>query len=92
MQNLINAYCNLYGLKVVVFRCANVVGPRLKHGVTHDFIVKLYKNPKQLEILGDCTQKRSYIYIDDAVDATIIAYNVAAGKRIEAFNVGKRTA
>jgi len=50
--------------------------------------VKLCKNPKQLEILGDGTQKRSYIYIDDAVEATMIAYNAAAGKRFEAFNVG----
>jgi len=50
--------------------------------------VKLYKNPKQLEILGDGTQKRSYIYIDDAVEATLIAYNTTAGKRFEVFNVG----
>jgi len=77
-ENLIHAYCNLYGLKAVV----------LRHGVIYDFIVKLCKNPKQLEILGDGTQKRSYIYIDDAVEATMIAYNAAAGKRFEVFNVG----
>ena len=87
-ENLIHAYCNLYGLKAVVLRYANVVGPRLRHGVIYDFIVKLYKNPKQLEILGDGTQKRSYIYIDDAVEATLIAYNTTAGKRFEVFNVG----
>jgi len=87
-ENLIHAYCNLYGLKAVVLRYANVVGPRLRHGIIYDFVVKLYKNPKQLEILGDGTQKRSYIYIDDAVEATMIAYNAAAGKRFEAFNVG----
>jgi len=87
-ENLIHAYCNLYGLKAVVLRYANVVGPRLRHGVIYDFIVKLCKNPKQLEILGDGTQKRSYIYIDDAVEATMIAYNAAAGKRFEVFNVG----
>jgi len=87
-ENLIHAYCSLYGLKAVVLRYANVVGPRLRHGVIYDFIVKLFKNPKQLEILGDGTQKRSYIYIDDAVEVTMIAYNAAAGKRFEVFNVG----
>jgi len=87
-ENLIHAYTNLYGLKAVVLRYANVVGPRLRHGVIYDFIVKLCKNSKQLEILGDGTQKRSYIYIDDAIEATLIAYNTVAGKRFEVYNVG----
>jgi UDP-glucose 4-epimerase len=65
-----------------------VVGPRLRHGVIWDFINKLRKNPHELEILGDGKQIRSYIYIDDAVEATLLAwkkttdayaaYNVAA--------------
>jgi UDP-glucose 4-epimerase len=86
-ENLIHAYSNLYGLKARVLRYANVVGPRLRHGVIYDFIVKLGKNPKQLEILGDGTQTRSYIYIDDAVEATLIANNMV-GRRFEAYNVG----
>jgi UDP-glucose 4-epimerase len=45
-ENLIHAYTNLYGLKAVVLRYANVVGPRLRHGVIYDFIVKLGKNTK----------------------------------------------
>jgi len=87
-ENLIHAYCNLYGLKAVVLRYANVVGPRLRHGVIYDFIVKLRENLRYLEILGDGAQKRSYIYIDDAVEATLIAYNTTAGKRFEVFNIG----
>ena len=87
-ENLIHAYSNLYGLKAVILRYANVVGPRLRHGVIYDFIVKLGKNPRQLEILGDGTQKRSYIYIDDAIEATVIAYNMAVGRRFETYNVG----
>jgi len=87
-ENLIHAYTNLYGLKAVVLRYANVVGPRLRHGVIYDFIVKLCKNTKQLEILGDGSQKRSYIYIDDAVEATLIAYNMTTEKRFEVYNVG----
>jgi UDP-glucose 4-epimerase len=87
-ENLVHAYSSLYGLKAVMLRYANVVGPRLRHGVTYDFIVKLGRNPKQLEILGDGTQTRSYIYIDDAVEATLIAYNRIARRRFEVYNVG----
>jgi UDP-glucose 4-epimerase len=65
-ENLIHAYVKLYGIKAVILRYANVVGPRLRHGVVWDLINKLRKNPNELEILGDGKQVRSYIYIDDA--------------------------
>jgi len=87
-EDLIHAYTSLYGLRAIILRYANVVGPRLRHGVIYDFMVKLCKNPSQLEILGDGTQRRSYIYIDDAVEATLIAYSTMTGKRFEIFNVG----
>jgi Nucleoside-diphosphate-sugar epimerases len=87
-EHLIHAYAKLYGFRAVALRYANVVGPRLRHGVVWDFINKLRKNPHELEILGDGKQVRSYIYIDDAVEATLqawkkttdtfAAYNVAA--------------
>jgi UDP-glucose 4-epimerase len=73
-EALIHAYTKLYGVKAVVLRYANVVGPRLRHGVVWDFINKLLKNPTELEILGDEKQVRSYIYIDDAIEATITAW------------------
>jgi UDP-glucose 4-epimerase len=87
-EHLIHAYAKLYGFRAVALRYANVVGPRLRHGVVWDLINKLRKNPHELEILGDGKQVRSYIYIDDAVEATLLAwkkttdayaaYNVAA--------------
>jgi len=73
-ENLIHAYSKLYGIKAIILRYANVVGPRLRHGVIWDFINKLKKNPSELEILGDGKQVRSYIYIDDAIEATIITW------------------
>jgi UDP-glucose 4-epimerase len=73
-EALIHAYSKLYGIKAVVLRYANVIGPRLRHGVVWDFINKLLNNPTELEILGDGKQVRSYIYIDDAVKATIVAW------------------
>ena len=73
-EHLIHAYAKLYGFRAVALRYANVVGPRLRHGVIWDFINKLRKNPHELEILGDGKQVRSYIYIDDAVEATLLAW------------------
>ena len=85
-EHLIHAYAKLYGLKAVALRYANVVGPRLRHGVVWDFINKLRKNPRELEILGDGKQIRSYIYIDDAVEATLLAWKKTADA-YAAYNV-----
>ena len=85
-ENLIHAYSKLYGIKAIILRYANVVGPRLRHGVVWDFIVKLKKNPAELEVLGDGKQVRSYIYIDDAVEATMIAWRKTE-EGYEVYNV-----
>ena len=85
-ENLIHAYSKLYGMKAVVLRYANVVGPRLKHGVVYDFVVKLSKSPSELEVLGDGKQVRSYIYVDDAVEATMIAWR-KSNSHFEVYNV-----
>ncbi|MEM4435693.1 MAG: SDR family NAD(P)-dependent oxidoreductase [Thermosphaera sp.] len=85
-ENLIHAYSKLYGIKAIVLRYANVVGPRLRHGVVYDFIVKLGRNAEELEILGDGNQVRSYIYVDDAVEATMVAYDNSE-KLFNVYNV-----
>jgi len=85
-ESLIHAYSRLYGIRAVVLRYANVVGPRLRHGVIYDLLMKLKRDRTKLEVLGDGTQIRSYIYIDDAVNATMIAYE-RAGEGFNVFNV-----
>ena len=85
-ENLIHAYSQLYGIKSVVLRYANVVGPRLRHGVVYDLLMKLARDRYKLEVLGDGTQTRSYIYIDDAVDATIAAWRKSQ-ERYSVYNV-----
>jgi UDP-glucose 4-epimerase len=64
----------LYNIRAVILRYANIVGPRLRHGVVWDFINKLLANPRRLEILGDGNQLRSYVYITDAVEATMMVW------------------
>jgi UDP-glucose 4-epimerase len=72
-EALITANSHLLGLKACIFRFANVVGPGSGHGVIHDFLTKLSQNPARLEVLGDGTQTKSYIYIDDCIDGFIHA-------------------
>jgi UDP-glucose 4-epimerase len=88
-EALIHAYTKLYGVKAVVLRYANVVGPRLRHGVVWDLINKLLENPTELEILGDGKQVRSYIYIEDAVEATIIAWRRMEAS-YEVYNIASK--
>jgi UDP-glucose 4-epimerase len=57
----------MYSLNSLIFRFPNVVGPRLTHGVIFDFINKLRKNPKELEILGNGLQNKQYVHVLDLV-------------------------
>ena len=66
------SYSKLYSIRSLILRYANIVGPRSNHGVIIDFVNKLRKNPNELEILGDGSQKKSYLHVYDAVDATYI--------------------
>lgn len=68
-EALISSYVSMCDMSAVIFRFPNVIGPRLTHGAVFDFIRKLRKNPKELEILGDGTQCKPYIYVLDLVEA-----------------------
>ena len=64
-EALISSYVSMCDMNVVIFRFPNVIGPRLTHGAVFDFIRKLRKNPGELEILGNGTQCKPYIYVLD---------------------------
>jgi len=85
-ENMIHPYTKLYGVKAVVLRYANIVGSRLRHGVIWDFINKLLADRRRLEILGDGKQVRSYMHVEDAVEATMIAWRKNKGD-FELYNV-----
>ena len=74
-------------MKAVIYRFANIVGPRSTHGVIYDFINKLKKKPEELEILGDGKQTKSYLYVEDCVDAIIFGYKNRKAD-VEIFNIG----
>jgi UDP-glucose 4-epimerase len=83
----VSTYSQLYGINATVLRYANIVGPRLTHGVIYDFFHKLKRNSKKLEILGDGNQKKSYLHVYDAVNVTLLAVNKNK-KNFDVFNVG----
>lgn len=86
-EALICSYSSMYGFRSVIYRMANVVGPRSNHGVTFDFAKKLRKNPGELEVLGDGSQSKSYLYIEDCVDGMVIGLN-ATNETVEILNIG----
>jgi len=86
-EALISAYCHLFGIKSWIFRFGNVVGGDMTRGVIMDFIKKLKANPRQLEILGDGSQKKDFIYVDDCVDAMMFAFNNST-ETVNVFNLG----
>ncbi len=73
-EALISAYCHMFGIKGRAFRFANVVGPRQTHGVGYDFIRRLKEDQATLRILGDGTQTKSYIHVDDVMMAIEILW------------------
>jgi UDP-glucose 4-epimerase len=83
-------YCNMYskqyGLDVTITRFANVYGPKC-HGVIHDFLDKISRNPEQLEIIGTGMQSRDFVHVYDVVEALLLSAtsDVAIG---ETFNIG----
>jgi UDP-glucose 4-epimerase len=87
-EALISSYAHMFGLVGRAFRFANVVGPRQTHGVGYDFIRRLKQNPTELRILGDGTQSKSYIYVDDVIDAIfLVLRSINFEQRFDVFNV-----
>ena len=86
-EALISGYSHLFGFKSVICRLANIVGSRSGHGVICDFINKLRNNPKTLEVLGDGTQRKSYLYVKDCVEAMILAAEKSSSQ-VEIYNIG----
>lgn len=85
-EALISAYSYMFDMTGLAFRWGNVVGPRQTHGVGFDFIRKLRMNPNSLDILGDGTQSKSYVYVTDIIDAVLLA-NEKSTERYDVFNV-----
>lgn len=87
-EALIASYCHTFEMQAWIYRFANVIGRRSTHGVIYDFIHKLRSNPRELEILGDGNQTKSYIYVDDCIEAMLAGLKANGKNRVHIFNIG----
>ncbi|MFP4626089.1 MAG: NAD-dependent epimerase/dehydratase family protein [Natronomonas sp.] len=90
-EGLCSVYAHSHGVRAWIFRFANVVGSRLQRGaVIPDFIHKLDEDPTTLEILGDGRQEKSYMHIDECVEAMCHVVR-ETDKPVNTYNLGTRT-
>jgi UDP-glucose 4-epimerase len=88
-EAFIHSYVDTYGIKANIFRFGNVVGKNEHRGVIVDFIRKLKENSKELEILGDGKQIKSYFMVDDCIDALI---SLKPTRSASIYNLGAKDA
>jgi UDP-glucose 4-epimerase len=96
-EALSTSYASMCEFGCVIYRLANVIGPRSNHGVIYDFVNKLREDPSRLEVLGDGTQSKSYLYVDDCIagimaglvdlDGDIMVYNIGSVDRVDVMSI-----
>ena len=86
-EGLIGAYCEGFGFQSWIFRFVSILGERYSHGHVFDFYRQLRNHPTHLEVLGNGKQRKSYLYVQDCLDAILLALSRAAA-RVNLFNLG----
>jgi UDP-glucose 4-epimerase len=87
-EAMISSYCSTFKKRGIILRFANILGTRSRHGVVFDFWQKLKANPKELRILGDGKQSKSYLHISDCIDAILKAYDSPNEDNTTIYNIG----
>jgi UDP-glucose 4-epimerase len=86
-EGLISAYCEGFGFQSWIFRFVSILGERYTHGHIFDFYQKLKKDPTCLAVLGNGKQRKSYLYVQDCIDAIMLAVD-KADEKVNIFNLG----
>lgn len=86
-EGLISAYCEGFGFQSWIFRFVSILGERYTHGHIFDFYQKLKKDPSCLAVLGNGKQRKSYLYVQDCIDAIMLAVE-KADEMVNIFNLG----
>ena len=87
-ESIMISYAHTYGLRATIYRLANIIGENSTHGVIYDFVNKLLKDPTRLEVLGDGSQNKSYLYIPDCISAMLVGSS--AKDLVNVLNVGSQ--
>ena len=86
-EGLIAAYCEGFGFQSCIFRFVSILGERYSHGHVFDFYKQLIVDPTRLRVLGNGKQRKSYLYIQDCIDAILVAMDNVKDK-VNIFNLG----
>ena len=86
-EALISAYCEGFGFQSWIFRFVSILGERYTHGHVFDFYKKLKADPTRLEVLGNGHQCKSYLYVQDCIDAMLTAVD-RAKEKVNILNLG----
>lgn len=86
-EGMIAAYCEGFGFQACIFRFVSILGERYTHGHVFDFYQKLKNDPSYLPVLGNGKQRKSYLYVQDCIDAMLLAMDNPLGK-VNIFNLG----
>ncbi len=86
-EGLIQAYCEGFDFQGYIFRFVSILGERYTHGHVFDFYKYLIKNPKELHVLGNGKQRKSYLHVQDCIDAMLLAIEKGEDK-VNIFNLG----
>lgn len=89
-EALITSYVYTFNHRALILRPANIIGSKSNHGVIYDFIRKIMVNPRELEILGDGAQEKSFLHIADCIEAIIHPTNkfLKSIKKLDVYNIG----
>ncbi len=91
-EGMIQAYCEGFGFEGYVFRFVSILGERYTHGHVFDFYRQLREHPEYLTVLGDGTQRKSYLYVQDCLSAMLHVTRAATAARakhhVEVYNLG----
>ncbi len=87
-EGLIQAYCEGFGYKGYIFRFVSILGERYTHGHVFDFYKQLLVDPSKLTVLGNGKQRKSYLYIQDCLDAILFAMSKPSQSKVEIYNLG----
>ncbi len=91
-EGMISAYAEGFGFEAYIFRFVSILGERYTHGHIYDFYQQLREHPDRLKVLGDGSQRKSYLYIQDCIDAMLHVTKLGtasnAKHRTQIYNLG----
>jgi UDP-glucose 4-epimerase len=91
-EGMISSYGEGFGFEGYVFRFVSILGERYTHGHIFDFYQQLSEHPDHLKVLGDGTQRKSYLYVQDCVSAMLHVMNLGTAKKskhgVQIYNLG----